>query len=137
MRKERTYDKLVADRQRLMDNADDICKRVIPECEREGAYEEIELWRKDLEIITKLIRENNKRLNKEYDRLKRKNGYIHCYFYGVDVISEHIFFSDFSWTKFFRECKFLAEYSQTCGVIYVVSPNGKKTKIRKVGRLAQ
>ena len=136
MRKERTYDKLVADRQRLMDNADDICKRVIPECRREGAFDEVKLWEKDLEIIKKLICENNERLNKEYDRLKKKNGYIYCY-YGTGIIDELVFFSGFSWTKFFKKCKCEADYSQTYGIIYVVSPNGKKTKIRKIGRLAQ
>lgn len=132
--RETHYDKLVADRQRLIDSVNDIYNRVIPDCRREGELDEITEWEKDIKALDQQISYINQRLDREYNRLKRERGYIHCYYPEIDTISEMVFYSGFSWTKFFKDCKYMADYSKSSGVIYVVSPNGKKTRIRKIGR---
>lgn len=118
---------LVADRQRLIDSVNDIYNRVIP-------LDEITEWKKDIKSLDQQISYINQRLDREYNRLKRERGYIHCYYPEIDTISEMVFYSGFSWTKFFKDCKYTADYNKSSGVIYVVSPNGKKTRIRKIGR---
>lgn len=118
---------LVADRQRLIDSVNDIYNRVIP-------LDEITEWKKDIKALDQQISYINQRLDREYNRLKRERGYIHCYYPEIDTISEMVFYSGFSWTKFFKDCKYTADYNKSSGVIYVVSPNGKKTRIRKIGR---
>lgn len=118
---------LVTDRQRLIDSVNDIYNRVIP-------LDEITEWKKDIKALDQQISYINQRLDREYNRLKRERGYIHCYYPEIDTISEMVFYSGFSWTKFFKDCKYTADYNKSSGVIYVVSPNGKKTRIRKIGR---
>lgn len=118
---------LVADRQRLIDSVNDIYNRVIP-------LDEITEWKKDIKALDQQISYINQQLDREYNRLKRERGYIHCYYPEIDTISEMVFYSGFSWTNFFKDCKYTADYNKSSGVIYVVSPNGKKTRIRKIGR---